>query len=194
MEALWRRRWHDFPNGRDQIFRALVLDKGERLVLDDNFSSRRWCRRALSAVSVTPRWTPLQALRSAGRTSADADLAAELPIEGEPADVVAVVECYGARLAHRQFRSSSSMPIPARCSPPLARALSHLARSTRGQGQRHPLCPGGRAARDRRRFAHVPAGAARRLSGPLACGCADVLWRALLSPRSNKTQTSRNRS
>ena len=42
----------------------------------------------------------------------------ELPIEGEPADVVAVVERYGAWLAQiATFRSSSSMPIRARCSP-----------------------------------------------------------------------------
>jgi haloalkane dehalogenase len=101
MEALVApRRWHDFPNGRDQIFRALRSDKGERLVLDDNFFietvvPKSIIRRLSDAEMDAYRKPFLQR---------DARLPTliwprELPIEGEPADVVAVVECYGAWLA-----------------------------------------------------------------------------------------------
>src|SRR6202521_2112378 len=38
MEAMVApRRWEDFPNSRDAMFRALRSDQGERLVLDENF-------------------------------------------------------------------------------------------------------------------------------------------------------------
>src|SRR5262245_17160914 len=101
MEAIVApRRWDDFPNGRDRIFRALRSGEGERLILDE------------SAFIETV--LPKSIIRSLG----DAEMNAyrkpflhrdarlptliwprELPIEGEPADVVAVVERYGAWLA-----------------------------------------------------------------------------------------------
>jgi haloalkane dehalogenase len=38
MEAIVQpRRWADFPNGRDAMFRALRSEQGEHLVLDENF-------------------------------------------------------------------------------------------------------------------------------------------------------------
>ena len=38
MEAILQpRRWADFPNGRDAMFRAMRSADGERLVLDENF-------------------------------------------------------------------------------------------------------------------------------------------------------------
>ena len=38
MEALVQpRRWEDWPNGRDAIFRALRSPEGERIILDENF-------------------------------------------------------------------------------------------------------------------------------------------------------------
>jgi haloalkane dehalogenase len=38
MEAIIQpRRWDDFPQGRDRIFRVLRSEQGERLILDENF-------------------------------------------------------------------------------------------------------------------------------------------------------------
>ena len=101
MEAITRpRAWADFPDGRDAIFRALRSDKGDRMVLDENFFIE----------TVLPK--------SIIRRLSDAEMAAyrapyrtretrlpllvwprELPIEGEPADVVAMVAEYSEWLA-----------------------------------------------------------------------------------------------
>jgi haloalkane dehalogenase len=101
MEAIVQpRRWEDFPSGRDAMFRALRSEEGERLVMDENFFIE----------AVLPK--------SIIRTLSDAEMAAyrapfrdrearlptllwprELPIDGAPADVVAIVESYGAWLA-----------------------------------------------------------------------------------------------
>jgi haloalkane dehalogenase len=101
MEAIVApRRWDDFPAGRDQIFRALRGPEGERLVLDENFFVE----------TVLPKST-MRALRDAEMDAYRApfrERAArlpmlvwprELPIEGEPADVVAIVEGYATWLA-----------------------------------------------------------------------------------------------
>jgi haloalkane dehalogenase len=106
MEAIVQpRRWADFPQGRDQMFRALRSEQGEHLVLNENFFIE----------TVLPK--------SIIRRLGDAEMNAyrkpflqretrlpmlvwprELPIEGEPADIVAVVERYNEWLA--------SSPIP----------------------------------------------------------------------------------
>jgi haloalkane dehalogenase len=101
MEAIVQpRRWADFPAGRDEMFRKLRSDQGERLVLDENFFIE----------GVLPK--------SILRRLSDEEMAAyrgpfltresrlpmlvwprELPIEGSPPDVVRIVERYGAWLA-----------------------------------------------------------------------------------------------
>lgn len=101
MEAIVQpRRWADFPNGRDALFRALRSEDGERMVLDENFFIE----------VVLPK--------SIIRTLSDEEMAAyrapflqrearlptlmwprQLPIEGSPADVVDIVDRYGAWLA-----------------------------------------------------------------------------------------------
>jgi haloalkane dehalogenase len=101
MEAIVQpRRWEDFPNGRDAMFRALRSEKGERMVLDENFFVetvlpnsivRRLSDEEMAAYRAPfaereQRWPTLVWPR-------------ELPIAGEPADVVKVVEDYGAWLA-----------------------------------------------------------------------------------------------
>lgn len=107
MEAIVQpRRWSDFPDGRDRIFRALRSDEGERLVLEENFFVE----------TVLPKSTirklseeEMQAYRSPypDRESRLPTLVwpRELPIEGKPADVVSAVEAYGAWLAQ-----SSNIP------------------------------------------------------------------------------------
>jgi haloalkane dehalogenase len=101
MEAIVAPRgWADFPAGRDRMFRALRGGDGERLVMEENFFIE----------TVLPK----SVIRPLGAAEMDAYRAPfrrreqrrpmlvwprELPIEGEPADVVAIVERYGAWLA-----------------------------------------------------------------------------------------------
>ena len=101
MEALVQpRRWEDFANGRDQIFRALRSDKGEELVNHENFFVERVLPRSiirtLSEVEMEAYRAPF---REAAARRPTLEWARELPIEGAPADVVAEVQTYGSWLA-----------------------------------------------------------------------------------------------
>jgi haloalkane dehalogenase len=106
MEAiLLPRRWADFPNGRDAMFRAMRSADGERLVLDENFFIEtvlpKSIIRQLSAQEMDAYRAPFR--------ERDARLPTliwprELPIEGEPADVAALVTQYG------QWLAQSSIP------------------------------------------------------------------------------------
>jgi len=104
MEAIVQpRRWADFPNGRDKMFRALRSDEGERMILDENFFVEtvlpKSVLRPLSDQELAIYRQPFLA-RAARRPMLE--WPRELPIEGEPADVVAIVERYGAWLARSQ--------------------------------------------------------------------------------------------
>jgi haloalkane dehalogenase len=104
MEAIVApRRWADFPNGRDQIFRALRSDQGERLVLDENFFIETVLPKSVIRPLGEPEMDAYRKpfLRREARTPTLV-WPRELPIEGEPADVVAIVERYGAWLAQSQ--------------------------------------------------------------------------------------------
>jgi haloalkane dehalogenase len=106
MEAILQpRRWADFPNGRDAMFRAMRSAEGERLVLDENFFIEtvlpKSIIRRLSEQEMNAYRAPFR--------ERDARLPLliwprELPIEGEPADVVAIVTQYG------QWLSKSDLP------------------------------------------------------------------------------------
>jgi haloalkane dehalogenase len=106
MEALVQpRRWSDFPNGRDAMFRALRSEKGEAMVLDQNFFVETVLPKSILRTLSAPE---MDAYRAPFADRADRwptlVWPRELPIEGEPADVVAAVAAYGAWLA------SSPMP------------------------------------------------------------------------------------
>lgn len=101
MEAIVQpRRWSDFPDGRDQIFRALRSDKGEQMVLDDNFFVEtvlpKSVLRSLSEEEMAAYRQPFL-LRETRRPTLE--WPRQLPIDGEPGDVVAVVEQYSSWLA-----------------------------------------------------------------------------------------------
>jgi haloalkane dehalogenase len=106
MEAMVQpRRWTDWPNGRDAMFRAMRSQEGERLVLDENFFIE-----TVLPKSVLRRLSEqeMDAYRAPFRER-DARLPMliwprELPIEGEPADVVALVTQYG------EWLSNSNLP------------------------------------------------------------------------------------
>ena len=101
MEAILQpRRWTDWPNGRDALFRAMRSAEGERLVLDENFFIEtvlpKSIIRKLSDAEMDAYRAPFR--------DRDARLPLliwprEIPVEGEPADVAAIVEQYGQWLA-----------------------------------------------------------------------------------------------
>ncbi len=99
------RRWDDFPQGRDQLFRALRSEQGERLVLEENFFIEtvlpKSIMRRLSDAEMEAYRRPFRDREARLPTLA---WPRELPIEGEPPDVVAIVEAYAAWL--------SRSPIP----------------------------------------------------------------------------------
>lgn len=93
--------WADFHGGRDELFRTLRSPKGERMVLDDNVFVEvvlpRSVIRRLSDEEMNAYRAPFR--------DRDARLPTlvwprDLPIEGEPADVVSIVEDYGRWLAN----------------------------------------------------------------------------------------------
>lgn len=101
MEAIVQpRAWADFAPGRDTMFRALRSPEGEAMVLDDNFFIEtvlpRSVLRTLSAQEMDAYRAPFRE-REARRTTLR--WPRELPIEGDPADVTAIVEQYGRWLA-----------------------------------------------------------------------------------------------
>lgn len=101
MEAIVTPRdWSDFPEGRDKLFRAMRGPEGEALVLDQNF----FVETVLPKSILRPLTDTEMAAYRAPYPTPEARLPTlvwprELPIGGEPADVVAIVEDYGAWLA-----------------------------------------------------------------------------------------------
>lgn len=105
-EAMVRpRRWDDFPEFRRQQFRFVRSPEGQRQVLQDNF----FVEKVLPAgVLHQLSDDEMGAYRAPFLEPGDARLATaiwplELPIEGEPADVVQVIEQYGAWLANSRL-------------------------------------------------------------------------------------------
>lgn len=101
MEAIVQpRTWSDFPGGRDALFRALRSEQGEHLVLDENF----FIEVVLPKSIIRPLRDEEMGAYRRPFLSREARLPTlvwprELPIEGTPADVVEIVEQYGAWLA-----------------------------------------------------------------------------------------------
>jgi haloalkane dehalogenase len=87
------RRWEDFPEGRDRQFRALRSPEGERLVLDENMFVEvvlpRGILRKLSDEEMEAYRAPYH---DRERRLPTLIWPRELPIDGIPADVVAIVE------------------------------------------------------------------------------------------------------
>jgi haloalkane dehalogenase len=101
MEAIVApRRWEDFPPGRDRTFRALRSPEGERLVTEQNiFVETVLPERIMRKLSATEMEAYRRPFARPGKRAPTLAWPRELPIAGEPADVVATVERYGAWLA-----------------------------------------------------------------------------------------------
>ena len=97
MESMVRtREWQDLPEARAQFFRDLRSEQGERMILDENFFIEvllpKLVMRPLSEPEMNAYRRPFLSRSSRLPTLI---WPRELPIGGEPADVVAVVEKYG---------------------------------------------------------------------------------------------------
>ncbi|MDC8014019.1 haloalkane dehalogenase [Tahibacter soli] len=99
------RRWEDFPGTRAQVFADLRGERGVAMVFDDNYFVEqglpRGIRRTLSDAEMAMYRMPFARRES---RQPMLDWAREQPIGGEPADVLAIVEAYGA------FMATTSIP------------------------------------------------------------------------------------
>jgi haloalkane dehalogenase len=105
MEALvCPRVWDDFPNGRDAMFRAMRSEKGEAMILEHNFFIEtvlpKSVIRPLSQQEMETYRAPFTEPRSRLPTLI---FPRELPIAGEPPEMVALVEEYGRFLAESRI-------------------------------------------------------------------------------------------
>lgn len=104
MEAIAMvRNWADFGQAAD-IFRALRTQTGEQMVLDDNYFVEQRLPagviRTLSAEEMTTYRAPFTTREDRLPTLV---LPREIPVDGEPADVSAMVDAYGAWLAQSKI-------------------------------------------------------------------------------------------
>ena len=100
MEAIVMvRTWADFGPAA-AVFKGLRTEKGEKMVLDDNFFVEQ---RLPAGVVRTLREEEMAVYRAPFKEREDRLptllFSREIPVEGEPADVSAIVDSYGAWLA-----------------------------------------------------------------------------------------------
>jgi len=87
------RRWDDFPGGRDRQFRTLRSPVGERLVLDENMFVEVVLPRGILRKLTDDEMEAYRApYRDRERRLPTLIWPRELPIDGEPEDVVAIVD------------------------------------------------------------------------------------------------------
>ena len=106
MEAIVQPRlWSDFPAGRDTLFRAMRSEKGETMIMKENFFIE-----TVLPKSVLRQLTEeeMEAYRAPFKKEEDRlptlIFPRSLPIDGEPADIAAIVERYG------QWMATNSIP------------------------------------------------------------------------------------
>jgi haloalkane dehalogenase len=105
MEAIVQpRRWEDFPSGRDAIFRALRSEKGEHLALEENFFVETVLPKSIIRKLTDEEMDVYRApFKSREDRLPTLVWPRELPIDGEPADVLKIVEAYGAWLSRSKL-------------------------------------------------------------------------------------------
>lgn len=101
MEAIVQPRlWSDFPPGRDTIFRALLSEKGEALIMKENFFIEtvlpKSVIRPMSDAEMEVYRAPF--LRETDRLPT-LIFPRSLPIENQPEEVARIVETYGQWMA-----------------------------------------------------------------------------------------------
>jgi haloalkane dehalogenase len=102
MEAIVRpRRWSDWPEPTQRVFQALRSPAGERMILDENMFVEtlmpRSILRDLTEAEMAAYRRPFAAPGEGRRPTLT--WPRQLPLEGEPADVTAIVQAYAEWLA-----------------------------------------------------------------------------------------------
>jgi haloalkane dehalogenase len=105
MEAIVQpRRWEDFPDGRDAIFRVLRSEKGEQVITEENFFIEtvlpKSIIRTLSEEEMNRYREPFMNKEDRLPTLI---FPRELPIDGEPGNIVRIIEKYGAWMSQTRF-------------------------------------------------------------------------------------------
>lgn len=103
MEAIVRpRRWNDWPEPTQRVFQALRSAAGERMILEENFFIEtllpRMVLRSLADTEMAEYRRPFAEPGEGRRPTLT--WPRQLPIEGEPADVTAIVQAYADWLPH----------------------------------------------------------------------------------------------
>ena len=101
MEAIAQpRNWEDLPKERIHLFRDLRSSRGEQMILDENaFIEVLLPKLIIRRLSEAEMEAYRRPFRERAARLPTLVWPRELPIEGEPADVVAIVEEYGSWLA-----------------------------------------------------------------------------------------------
>jgi haloalkane dehalogenase len=105
MEAIVQpRRWEDLPSGRDAIFRALRSEKGEHLVLEENFFVETVLPKSIIRKLTDEEMDTYRApFKSREARLPTLVWPREIPIAGEPAEVVRIAEAYGEWLSKSEL-------------------------------------------------------------------------------------------
>ncbi|MEX6690376.1 haloalkane dehalogenase [Danxiaibacter flavus] len=105
MEALvLPRLWKDFHNGRDAIFRMLRSDKGEKMIFEQNFFIETVLPKSvIRQLSKEEMDTYREPFKNKKDRLPALVFPRELPIEGEPRNIVTIVEEYGEWLSESKF-------------------------------------------------------------------------------------------
>ena len=173
MEAIVRPvTWAEWPEAARKIFQAMRSPAGEEMVLAKNVFVERILPasvlRGLTAEEMDHYREPFRETGEARRPTLT--WPREIPVDGEPADVTALVDAYAKWLAQSPLPKLfiNGNPGSILVGAP-ARVLPHLAESAGGHRARQPLPAGGFAGRDRPGHRPVPAPA---LIPPTGTACA----------------------
>ena len=99
MEAIVRPlHWEDFGEVGD-IFRGLRLQKGEQMILDENYFVERVLPRSVLRELSGPEMAAPRAVSQREARLPTLVWPRQIPVDGEPADVTAIVERYGKAMS-----------------------------------------------------------------------------------------------
>ena len=147
--------WADFPSDFRGAVSGLSVPAGERMVLEQNIFVEGVLPGSDTAPSsATKKWTTTGAPFANPGEDRRPTLSwpRNIPIDGEPADVVAVVEDYSSWLAESDVPKLFINAEPGSIvRGPHPRAHPDLAQPDRDHRQRNPFRPGGQPRRDRHR-------------------------------------------
>ena len=162
MEAIVRPvTWDEWPEAAKQVFQGFRSEAGETMVLERNiFVERVLPGSTIRGISDEAMEVYRRRYVEPGESRRPTlSWPREIPIDGEPPDVVAIVAEYAEWLSQTDAQAVRQRRTGRHPHRPAARVLPHLRQPARGYGPRRPLHPGRLTARDRSRNRRVVLGA-----------------------------------